>query len=69
MLFRSQRLVGFAKVHVAAGATVETRITLDRHAYRTWDILHSCWTHRTATHELRIGRSAGDIVHRLEVRP
>ena len=64
-----QRLVGFAKVHVAAGTTVETRIALDRHAYRTWDVLHARWVQRTDLHELRIGRSAAEIVYRIEVRP
>ena len=64
-----QRLVGFAKVRVPAGATVAARVTLDRHAYRTWDIATSGWTYRTGAHELRVGRSSVDIVHRVMVQP
>ena len=64
-----QRLVGFAKVRVSAGSTATTRINLDRHAYRTWDLGGSRWTQRTGAHELRIGRSSVDITHRVVVQP
>jgi beta-glucosidase len=61
--------VGFAKVRVAAGSSVTTCITLDRHAYRTWDLGGSRWVRRTGAHELRIGRSSVDISHRVVVQP
>jgi beta-glucosidase len=64
-----QRLVGFAKVRVPAGASREVVIDLDPHAYRTWDVENSVWRQRDTLHELRIGRSSRDVVARLEVRP
>lgn len=62
-----QRLVGFAKVRVPAGAQRDVVITLDPHAYRTWDIEAGGWRQRTGRHELRIGRSSRDIVGTVEV--
>ena len=64
-----QRLVGFAKVRVAAGASRVVSIALDPHAYRTWDVAAGAWTQRSGTHELRVGRSSRDVVARLEVTP
>jgi len=64
-----QRLVGFAKVRVPAGASRDVVIALDPHAYRTWDTEAGAWRQRTGRHELRVGRSSRAIVGCVEVTP
>lgn len=59
-----QRLVGFAKVYVPAGATVESVVELDREAWRTWNPVESRWTRLTGEVELRVGWSSRDFVAR-----
>jgi beta-glucosidase len=59
-----QRLVGFTKVRVPAGARVHATVALDPDAYRAWDIETHGWTTRTGTYELRVGRSSRDIAAR-----
>jgi beta-glucosidase len=63
-----QRLVGFAKVPAPAGSSQRVSIALDPHGYRRWDIAAGAWATPSLAYELRIGRSATDIVARLEVR-
>lgn len=65
----SQRLVGFAKVRVRAGASVPVTIALDHMAYRRWDTAKGAWSVPSVPHELRVGHSSRHIVARLEVTP
>ena len=62
-----QRLVGFAKVAVAAGATTSVVVTLDPNAYRSWNIDDRAWQVRSGRFELRVGTSSRDVAVRLEV--
>ena len=64
-----QRLVGFARVEVPAGATVEAEVTLDPDAYRAWDRDRHEWQQRSALHHLRVGRSSREVAHVLVVQP
>ena len=63
-----QRLVGFAKVAVAAGSSAVTHVVLDPDAYRAWDADRHEWTTWTGAVELRVGRSSRDVAARVEVR-
>jgi beta-glucosidase len=65
----AQRLVGFAKVRVPAGASVPVAISLDHMAYRRWDTAKGSWSVPSVPHELRVGHSSRHIVARLEVTP
>ena len=62
-----QRLVGFAKVSAPAGSSQRIHIALDPDGHRRWDLEQSAWTVPSVAHELRIGRSATDIVARVQV--
>ena len=62
-----QRLVGFAKVRVAAGATQRVRVQLDPRGYRRWDVEHRAWVVPAARYHLRVGRSSRDIAGSVEV--
>ena len=53
-----QRLVGFARVRVAAGGRTEAVVNLDRDAYRTWDADAGAWVSWTGGVELRVGTSS-----------
>jgi hypothetical protein len=64
-----QRLVGFVKVPVPEGATVPITIELHEHTYRRWDSATGSWRQSTARHELRLARSATDIIGAVEVQP
>ena len=64
----AQRLVGFARVEVAARATVAATVQLDPDAYRSWNLERHEWE-QTGGHELRIGRSSRTIDHVIEVQP
>ena len=63
-----QKLVGYARVEVAAGTTQEVQITLDANAYRTWDLEASQWTQWSGDVELRVGTSSRHITHRLGIQ-
>ncbi len=65
----AQRLVGFAKVSVPVGATVPVVISLHEHTYRRWDVAAGEWRYSAAPHELRLARSATDIVATIPVQP
>jgi beta-glucosidase len=60
-----QRLVGFAKRHVPAAASITTLIALDPRAYQTWDVDAHGWIDVPGAHELRVGTSSRDIAQRL----
>ena len=64
-----QRLVGAAKITVAAGSTATATIALDPDAYRTWNSLSSAWGRWTSAVELRIGTSSRALPFRVEVLP
>ncbi len=64
-----QRLVGFVKVPVAVGERVAITIPLHEHTYRRWDVSAGAWRYSTSPHELRLARSATDIVAAVEVQP
>ena len=50
-----QKLVGYARVPVAANGAVTATVLLDRDAYRTWNPDHGTWEQWTGPIELRIG--------------
>ena len=62
-----QRLVGWARVSVPAGGTVNALVSLDRDAYRAWDTETGAWTSWTGDVELRVGTSSRHIDHRLTI--
>jgi beta-glucosidase len=63
-----QKLVGFAKVPVAAGATGEIAIALDSRWNQTWDVATHAWIVRPEAMELRVGVSSRSISHVLTVK-
>jgi beta-glucosidase len=56
-----QQLVGFDKVFVEPGATVEARIVLGWRSFATWDVEQHDWNVEPGTYELRVGVSSRDI--------
>jgi beta-glucosidase len=54
------RLMGFAAVDVAAGATVKARIAVDPLGFRRWDESGSRWVVPSGVWELRASRNAAD---------
>ena len=60
-----QRLVGFARVQVAAGATVNARVDLDVDAYRMWDVDTNGWAQWSGAVELRVGTSSRHVAARI----
>ena len=62
-----QRLVGWTRVVVPAGASVNAVIKLDRDAYRTWDVEASAWTQWSGEVELRVGTSSRHMKHFLPI--
>lgn len=61
----AQRLVGFTKIVVPAGATVTAQIALDPRATKTWSVETHAWVHAEGPFELRIGTSSRDTPIRL----
>ena len=61
----AQRLVGFAKVRVPAGASVTAQIELDERWASHWDISQHAWSVRPGVRELRVGRSSRDVAFTL----
>ena len=59
-----RRLIGFDKVHVSTGATVEARITVDlassSHPLGVWDANEQAFVVRPGTYTLHVGTSSGD---------
>ena len=64
-----QKLVGFAKVAVAAGATVTAPVRLDARGYREWNETTNDWNTIPGRVALRVGLSSRDIRATLEVTP
>lgn len=62
-----QRLVGWTRVVVPAGASVNAVVKLDRDAYRTWDIEAGKWTQWSGDVELRVGTSSRHLTHLLPI--
>ena len=62
-----QKLVGFAKVSVPAGATTEVTIVLDPRWNQTWDVATHGWIVRPEAMELRVGVSSRSISRVLVV--
>lgn len=57
-----QVLAGFAKLSAGPGETDEAAITLSPAAFRRWDTDTRAWVVDPGRYEIRLGRSAGDIV-------
>ncbi len=64
-----QKLVGFAKVAVAAGATVTAPVRLDARGYREWNETTNDWNTIPGRVALRVGLSSRDVRATLEVTP
>jgi beta-glucosidase len=62
-----QKLVGYARVKVAANGTTMLHVDLDPDAYRMWDPETSAWTQWTGNVELRVGTSSRHIAHRIAI--
>ena len=62
-----QRLVGWTRVVVPAGASVNAVVKLDRDAYRTWDTEADKWTQWSGEVELRVGTSSRHLTHFLPI--
>jgi beta-glucosidase len=62
-----QKLVGFAKVPVEAGANVSVEISLDERWNQTWDVAAHAWIVRPEAMELRVGASSRSVSHVLKV--
>ncbi len=60
-----QKLVGFQKVGVDAGASVEVIVKLDPRWAAHWDVKVHGWTVRPGGRELRVGTSSRKIAHTL----
>jgi beta-glucosidase len=62
-----QRLVGWTRVVVPAGGSVNAVVKLDRDAYRTWDVEAGAWAQWTGDVELRVGTSSRNMTHFLPI--
>lgn len=62
-----QKLVGYARVKVAAKGTTMLHVDLDPDAYRMWDPETSAWAQWTGNIELRVGTSTRHIAHRIAI--
>ena len=62
-----QRLVGWTRVVVPAGGSVNAVVKLDRDAYRTWDVEAGQWAQWSGDVELRVGTSSRHMKHFLPI--
>jgi len=62
-----QRLVGWTRVVVPAGGSVNAVVKLDRDAYRTWDVEAGQWAQWSGEVELRVGTSSRHMKHFLPI--
>ena len=62
-----QRLVGWTRVVVPAGSSVNAVVKLDRDAYRTWDVEAGQWAQWSGDVELRVGTSSRHMKHFLAI--
>lgn len=63
----AKELKGFAKVHLAPGASETVAIELDRRAFAVWDAAAQDWLVETGAFDLAIGRSSVEAVTFLPV--
>lgn len=63
-----KELKGFAKVHLAAGASEKVTITLDRRAFAVWDVRSQEWRVEAGDVEVIVGASSTDIRARRTVK-
>ena len=56
----ARELKGFAKVEVAAGASVSVTIPFDRYTFRHWETLRGAWEREAGTWTIHVGRNATD---------
>jgi beta-glucosidase len=67
LLRPEQELRGFAKVHLAPGASRRVTIALGRRAFAVWDVSSKAWKVEAGDFEVRVGASSRDIRHRAVV--
>ena len=56
----ARELKGFAKVEVAAGASVSVTIPFDRYTFRHWETSRGAWEREAGTWTVHVGRNATD---------
>ena len=56
----ARELKGFAKVEVAAGASVSVTIPFDRYTFRHWETSRGAWEREAGTWTIHVGRNATD---------
>jgi len=56
----ARELKGFAKVEVAAGASVSVMIPFDRYTFRHWETSRGAWEREAGTWTVHVGRNATD---------
>lgn len=56
----ARELKGFAKVEVAAGASVSVTIPFDRYTFRHWETSRGAWETEAGTWTIHVGRNATD---------
>lgn len=61
------KLIGFAKVEVAAGASRTVTIAIDPHQFEYWDTAAQAWRFAAGARSLTVGTSATDSAARLSV--
>jgi beta-glucosidase len=62
-----KELKGFAKVHLAPGASSVASIPLDRRAFAIWDVAAHDWLVEAGTFDVVVARSSADVVESIEV--
>ncbi len=60
-----KELRGFAKVHLAPGASEDVTIDLDRRAFAVWDVAAHDWLVEAGAYEVVVARSSADPVATL----
>ncbi|CAB3777859.1 hypothetical protein LMG28614_00479 [Paraburkholderia ultramafica] len=56
-----KRLVGWAKVALAAGATQTVSVTIPAQRFATWDVGSHAWKVNSGTYTLLAGTSSRDV--------
>ncbi len=64
----AKELVGFARIHLAAGASGMATIALDRRSFTVWDAAVADWLVEAGAYEVLIGASSVDIRGRRTVQ-
>ena len=57
----ARELKGFAKVEVAAGASVSVTIPFDRYTFRHWETSRAAWETEAGTWTVHVGRNVSDM--------